>query len=260
MAKGFKHGVGGSPLNFKVVAYDTEEDLKAATPKENIVGVVTKNKITSWSFSFDVPSEPVEGMVWFAMGFNSIAVFNTLKKNTINVYPIYAQQYISGAWVDVSAMVCQGGDWAKCVAGLVLYSNGDEHEDITGGFVTYTTGRGAVTKGSGNIYLTIDTNDYLGVTTYSVVHTSKKIDLTHYRTLRVKYSCRDNSLNGKKIFVSDSSPLSIIAENSISTATTEVTLDISGLSGEHYVGVGMMPNQGNNAYAHLYVNEINLER
>ena len=37
------YGFGGSaPLNFKVVAYETEEQLNAATPKNNTIGVVPK--------------------------------------------------------------------------------------------------------------------------------------------------------------------------------------------------------------------------
>ena len=49
-------GGGGTSLNFKVLAYPTEEALLAATPRDNTIGVVTDQKITSWHFSAEEPN------------------------------------------------------------------------------------------------------------------------------------------------------------------------------------------------------------
>jgi hypothetical protein len=134
MAKGFKHGAGGSnPLNFKIVSYVTEEELLAASPKENTVGVVTADTITSWIFSATEPTDPVEGMVWFSTSTTSHAAFNALKKNTLQVYPISAKQYIGGACVDVETKSFQNGVWVEWVK--YLYNNGDECVSITGGWI-----------------------------------------------------------------------------------------------------------------------------
>ena len=53
-------GFGGgasSPLNFKIVAYATEEELVAAQPKENTIGVITTTPINGWVFDSEDPYE-----------------------------------------------------------------------------------------------------------------------------------------------------------------------------------------------------------
>ena len=52
MAKGFKHGAGGIPLNFKVVGGTSAP----SNPKQNTIWVNTGNEITAWAFSADEPN------------------------------------------------------------------------------------------------------------------------------------------------------------------------------------------------------------
>lgn len=52
MAKGFKHGAGGIPLNFKVVGGTSAP----SNPKQNTIWVNTGNEITAWAFSANEPS------------------------------------------------------------------------------------------------------------------------------------------------------------------------------------------------------------
>lgn len=111
MAKGFKHGAGGTFLNVKVVAYATEEEQNAVTAKENTIGVITTDKITSWDYNASEPTAPTEGMVWICTNTASVVVFNALNKNGIQIYPIFAKQYVSGAWVQKTAKIWQGGEW-----------------------------------------------------------------------------------------------------------------------------------------------------
>lgn len=123
MAKGFKHGTSGkkeNPLNFAVVAYPSEVELNTATPEDTTIttiGVATTNPITGWHFATEQPEDMKEGEVWFFTGTSSTVAFNALKKNGIQVYPLSAKQYVSGAWVDVTAKIYQSGSWA----GLILY-------------------------------------------------------------------------------------------------------------------------------------------
>ena len=56
-------GGGGAALNFKVLAYATEEVLLAATSVENTIGIITETPITSWIFSATEPSPAAAGMV-----------------------------------------------------------------------------------------------------------------------------------------------------------------------------------------------------
>lgn len=122
MAKGFKHGAGGvSALNFKVVGGTSQP----VNPKENTLWVNTQTEISGWVFSATEPKSPVEGTVCISTGTSSTVEFNALKKNGIQVYPISAKQYISGAWANVDAYLYNGGEWARFSSTIVwIYDNG----------------------------------------------------------------------------------------------------------------------------------------
>lgn len=73
-----------------------------------------------------------DGMVHFMIGTSSSTPFNALKKNGLQVYPLSAKQYVSGAWVDKTAKSYQGGRWVDWIT--YLYNMGDECAKITGGW------------------------------------------------------------------------------------------------------------------------------
>lgn len=110
MAKGFKHGAGGTDaLNFKVVGGTTQPE----NPKENTVWVNTDTEISGWVFSPEEPAEPSDGLVWIGLGMASRAPFNALKKNGLFVYPLFCKQYVSGAWETKTAYVYKSGTWEQ---------------------------------------------------------------------------------------------------------------------------------------------------
>ena len=121
-------GGGSGGLNFKVVGGTSEP----SSPKENIIWVNTSNTITDWVFSATQPSAK-SGRVWISTGTSSNIEFNALKKNGIQVYPISAKQYVSGAWVYKTAKSYQGGKWVDWWNGE-LYDYGNEWERKTGGW------------------------------------------------------------------------------------------------------------------------------
>lgn len=55
----------------------------------------------------------VEGSVWVFTGKYSTAEFNALKKNGVTVYPVYAYQYVDGAWEKKDAVSWQNGEWKE---------------------------------------------------------------------------------------------------------------------------------------------------
>ena len=110
---------GGAPLNFKVLG-----NPKPDNPKENTVWIDTDNEITSWIFSATEPAAPSEGMVWIPTGTASVAGFNALKKNGIQVYPLLAKQYVNGDWVSKTAKIYQSGEWKTITSNFIAYENG----------------------------------------------------------------------------------------------------------------------------------------
>lgn len=122
---------GGVPLNFSVTAYSSASALPSSAP-ENAIGVITTTAITSYVFSSTQPTSPKAGMVWFDVSTTANASFSATKGNTVMVYPINAQQYVSSAWKSVVAKTYQGGSWKSWF--IYLYDSGDKCASVTGGY------------------------------------------------------------------------------------------------------------------------------
>ena len=254
MAKGFKHGSGGSnPLSFKVIAYATEEALMSATAKENTIGVITGDEITSWIFSATEPAEPMEGMVWFYTGASSNVEFNALKKNAIQIYPISVKQCAGGAWVEKTAKSYLGGAWIDWAT--YLYKLGDKCVDITGGWLASKTsdGNGMVPSITINVpYMSLAAN---GDSANGVVYTANKIDVSKYSKLKCKHGAIQKG-NGLYFGVLDDSFKylgSMPAYVDIPTSNTETVVDISNLQGLYRIGFIL---RSSGSVRTVYINDI----
>lgn len=142
MAEGFitRRGGGGiGGLNFEVVGGTTQP----TSPKENTIWVNTDIAITEWVFSSAQPTGS-DGMVWFYTSTVSPAAFNALKKNELQIYPIYAKQYIDGTWVDVQPKTYQNGNWVDWI--LVIFNENTPETDFN--IFTRTNGQFSVTNGT----------------------------------------------------------------------------------------------------------------
>lgn len=232
-------GGGGTSLNFDVKAYATEEALLAATPKENTIGIITTNKITGWLFSATEPESPAEGMVWISTGTSSTVEFNALKKNGIQVYPISAKQYVTGAWVDVTAYSYQGGEWVGWITYIAINEN-DWYKRNPYPSVSYSDGtyefsgnslKGKVTGGNQQVSLV----------------KKEKVDFSAISEVKFVYSLDTNLSSSGQILVvvsksnNDASSNSSICAKLIFDKATKQTanLDVSGVSGQYYLWIGL---------------------
>lgn len=259
---------GGGSLNFKVTAYASEAALLAATATANTIGVITTTAITSYVFSSDEPSSPTDGMVWVTTGTSSSIEFNALKNNCLQVYPIRAKQYISGAWVDVSCMSYQGGSWTKWWSGE-LYDAGNEYDDYTGGFISaeigYTTSTASytilptITRNANNLEISIA--DGLSASSAGGVYLKNKVDLTSYDALNFQgvMHAGQSSYAALQVRICVWSDLpTYVDDYLVASATGETSsgkvVDISSLSGEYYIGFWMY-----NYQSYITVNKLWLE-
>lgn len=213
-------------LNYAVTAYRTEAALLADAPKEDTVGIVTTTGITGIIRSPEEPISPVPGMVWI------------LTDNDAS--PISATQYVSGEFVELTAMSYQGGEWVKWDTNYYLFKSGKGEivpllYGVLDGASHSVTNEAITVSYSGNNNLS------------SSVRTENAIDLTEYTTLVVVANC--TAITGEKyggrIGISKSAwtvnaPLShfsayttFVADNKV----TEYTLDISAYEGEYYCGI-----------------------
>lgn len=250
MGEAFLYGNGGTHLNFKVVGGTTEP----TNPKENVIWVNTNQKITAWAFAADEPVNPVDGMVWFIIGTPSIAEFNALKKNCIQVYPISAKQYSGENWNVVDIYVCKSNKWVS--SETYLYYNGNENALLTGGWVVVPDDLGILNKGSTTFHIHHETPNNIPNSSGRIC-TAKPIDLTGYKQIEIHldYQGYNGSsqtyYNGNvyiQVVTEDRSTMALsklVLEKAMSSKDEDwvgdVTgvLDISGLGkGKYYIYIG----------------------
>lgn len=218
-------GAGGTALNFQVVG-----NPQPSNPKENTIWIDTNVPISSYVFSAEQP-KGIPDMVWISTGKSSTIEFNALKKNSIQVYPISAKQYIDGAWVDKTAKSYQNGKWVDWVT--YLYNTGNECNDITGGWVAGESA--TINKNTSEMSVKSGLDNG-----YRYVLTANKIDLTPYKTLHAiarigsggsssDIGCLDISANG-----------STTSGNTKFTNTEyqEVTYNLDSVDGLFYIRIG----------------------
>lgn len=190
MAKGFKHGAGGTDaLNFKVVG-GTEQPVN---PKENTVWVNTDTAISGWAFSPEEPAGPSEGLVWIGLGTASPAPFNALKKEALYCYPTACRQYAGGAWVNAEAYVYTDGAWVQFSAvkpAVFIVFDGGSEADYTGTW----SGNG----GSSGGVLSVTNGGYNSFVENSYLSSAELIDMSDYSTLHFIVS--EYNKYGKKTF------------------------------------------------------------
>lgn len=208
----------GAGLNFKVVGGVTQP----TGPKENTIWVNTDQKITGWYFHPTQPENMAEGEVWFSVDTYSPVAFNALKKNSIQICPISAKQYVSGMLVNKTAKIYQGGKWVELVADGLIYENGTQYKSLVSiaGTVNFDIG-----------YITLSVND-----SASRVGTADKINLTKFKTVTVDYSDKTSAAEIAIKIMSDRNNV-ITRQNHINTTSGTISCDISSVTGDCYVEV-----------------------
>lgn len=191
-----------------------------------------------------------EGTVWITTGTSSPSAFNALKKNSLMVYPLSAKQCIGGSWVVKEASIYQSGEWVQFSSYWdgYYFKDGDQYEEITGGWTsegwdnsaTATIGETLIVRANGNA------TGRMGI--------ANPVDLTNVNTL---WYDSPNGNNG----ASNSGYLCIanaktygsgnrVASVTIRKAGTG-SIDVSNLSGEHYLYLYAMGSSGATAYADI---------
>lgn len=233
-------GFGNSAisLNFKVIGCASEPD----DPKENMIWANTPEKVTGWEFSPTEPEEFYEGMVWILTGNTSTVSFNALKKNGIRIYPLIARQYVAGAWVDVDAKIYQNGEWVSWIT--YLYNNGNECTALTGGWTStpsknvggyFVSDSITVTKNTNHTKITSDKT-----ACGKLVHTKNKINLKDVKDLIFNCVSTVSGDCSVKVGAWSAIPTTSSYVDPVASITNPngiVSLDVSSLSGEYYIGV-----------------------
>ena len=259
-------GGGENILNFSVVGGTTQP----VNPTENTIWVNTDREITGWSFSADEPSEPYEGMVWFQTGISGSIKFNTLQENEIQLRPIDAAQYVSGAWDDVIAKIYKESVWTQIrIETLYLYDHGVTDAETAGGsWTSYAKSTDGTSMGGSPVspqmsFSTDHHSIYVPITTgwnVGMIALKNKIRLAGYS----KLTCSVQNVNSGGgfqmiIWASVGSAIfdNVIAQKAIVNGNNSI--DISAdMTGEYVIGFYLNSQQASgNVGFDLY--ELKLE-
>ena len=218
-------------INYSIVNSVTE----SSNPTENMIWIETNVEITKHIFSKNEPKNPIEGMVWIYLSDNSNVSFHTLNINGREfdeVYPISAQQYVGGIWVDKTAKIYQGGEWIEWWTGYI-YVNG-KFKHISG-----FTPTSATVSNSGAI-LTIETQGNV----FSCAYSNEAVDLTGVSEIDVYFEEGSKSYNdiNQGVCISDSH-LAVNTKGNLAFSqypsesfSGKVTVNVETINREAYIG------------------------
>lgn len=234
MAKGFKHGASGAALNFKVVG-----NPQPSTARENTIWVDT-DIINNYYFSPDQPVNMAEYDVWFAVDAAKSVEFNALKRNSIQVFPGLAKQFVGGVLIPKVACIYQNAEWIQFSADrYYLFKSG---EGALVSLKTYRETSAKVTVTTDNISTSASSDGNC----YASVRTEAKIDLSQYTKMCLQYTAATPEWGGNIIGVTstaftkgDAQPnngVSYAAKTAIGKAenVTRAVLDISTINDSLY--------------------------
>lgn len=176
-----------------------------------------------------------KGKVWICVGTGSSVEFNLLKENTAKTYPIFAKQYVDGAWVDVIAKTYQNGTWIEWIAPGTIFKKGYGWVWEYG----YTLPNGPCEVTTEGIYMPFSSGPKNGLMT------EMPVNVDGYRILHVKLTGGGDGPNastngfyfgfGNNSFDWPSNNwTAYVFKNQNYEVETELTLDISGVSNLYF--------------------------
>ena len=155
-------GGGGSGLN--VVTGLTEP----SSAKENTIWVKSDAAGKKYVFAETQPENPSEGLIWFTATYSGIIT--------------KANVYTGGSWVATDAYMYLAGNWVQITAAWngELFDNGNQYEDMTGGWSIDNTSYGGGSIGTALVGGSWGNNPDQG----SRIYTNKAIQIGHYSTFK----------------------------------------------------------------------------
>ena len=245
--------LGGGGLNFKIVGNTTEP----TNPKENTIWVNTDVEIGEYQFSYAQPTTRVDGTslqtgdIWFRTHNASASAFNAIKKNSVIVYPSTCLQWDGTTWVTTITQIYQNGAWKT--TGIKIVDNGKAVIQFAGtNFFPAEIYSGSirkaptVTQNSDNykISLTAGTSErHLGT-----AFLTEKIDFTNLSTISITFSSIVSTVEAATKIALTLSDINnnhtyalsgyvYLSNGQNNQTNVTYTLDVSGVSGEKYIGI-----------------------
>lgn len=221
MGQCFLYGNGSAGTGLTIVSGLTEP----VKPKENMLWVKSDKAGKKYVFASAAPEAPLEGLIWFSATGDGIIT-------QVNVYA-------DGAWNRVDAYMYLSGTWVHIASSIVyLYNKGDTCDAVSGGWEAAqwyinsgTTGSvPRLTEGASSLAVR-----YTGKT--GLLDTRASVNLDKIRKISAVISGNTNHNRNLTVATSGGAfgfPPNVKASKSLFNGTVE--LDVSALSGNHFVG------------------------
>ena len=215
-------GFGGGGGGLRIVSGLTEP----VKPKENMIWVKSDKAGKKYVFAEAAPEAPFEGLIWFSATGDGIIT--------------QANVYADGAWNRVDAYMYLSGAWVHIASSIVyLYNKGDTCDAVSGG---WEAAQWYINSGStGSVPRLTE-----GASSLAVARTNYKTGLVQARTAvnldkirKISAVISGNTDHNSNLTVATSGgsigfPPNVKASKSLFNGTVE--LDVSALSGNHFVG------------------------
>lgn len=187
---------------------------------------------------YDAPDhEPVNGEVLFVTGTSSRVKFNALKKNSIQVYPVSAHQYVNGLYVDIPVMSYQNGEWTPWYIEIFASGKGNV---VSATARARNVGKGTISVSSNGIAIGYS-GDWAG--TDVLYYTDEPIDVTNLNfiklTAQISEMRTSDHFNGFGL-ISSIPPVDGAWADQNWVATTEIN-DVSNVSKEFHCNISTVP-------------------
>lgn len=243
---------GRNLKSFSLWGSSDNNDYKLLDSVVNYSGAPAQNQVLAYTGTINnIISDNIvytEGDVWIVTDALSNNVFNILKNNSIEVYPLFAKQYVNGKWVEVNAMIFQNNEWLGLQDGT-LYDNGKLHTEITGTIVTDTaigSFTPSITYNDDHIYIYCpNMNGYPNSST-SNARFENMIDLTNVTAISINWSNSHDGRQHMRIFDEAKSQVAVLYASTSSQVID--TLDISNLKGKYYIAFGPFSCEFNESF------------
>jgi hypothetical protein len=224
-------------LNFRVYTASALPEAGLA----NDICVISDVPMSNWVLSPDTPSGPprTDGDVWLRYSVNETPR-NMLKNNTLMVAIISAHQYINGVWVDKTVKTYQNGARVDMVT--YLYSPGNQHSDLTGGWTAEGYSALSSSVSAGEITADGTIGLYGADDVFDVLGTKNPIDLSAYSSITADAAVLSAHADGTSIIIAVCSQKQLFNNYLVKTAVWPATgggvgIDVSDLTGEYYIVV-----------------------
>lgn len=237
--------------------------VRPKNPTQGMIWAKTEHKVTYYDLSATKPENPVEGTLWISISDSGDKkIVSPVSKEWITVYPLSAEQYISGEWMSIETMSYQDVEWVDWIPDGALYYRGDEMIEKTGGWSAVAW---VPNSNYTNVGLTFEKNEdhmSLGFSNQTAkardwcIYSNNKIDMSKYNTLRIN---AEHSFRGTKIGLSSSKPSASatatwVASQAFSSQKDlgETVLDVSSYDASYYVVVWVYAETETTADINVY--------